>query len=273
MGASSDCLCSSIDSNTTHSQNSLLRITGENSGRRSFRALIATLALAPVLTLAAPIEVEETIKIASPDPTFDNFPVRLAVEGDTIIATGVRYDDPYERHDAFLFQRQSNGAWKYVKTLASTMCDSGEVGEDTCLASVGIRNGVAVVSADKVHVFERQSNGSWVEALSDNFSGPGEAAVGTGVVLTSQIEGCVFSAEATRKNSAGTWTQVMSFPGFDMSGCDDWGISGEAIGISAGNRVITTDTWDTGVVNIYLDTYGKSGQPDQQLLRTLGWHR
>jgi hypothetical protein len=201
--------------------------------------------------LAAPIEVEETIKIASPDPTFDTFPVRLAVEGDTIIATGVRYDYPYERHDAFLFQRQSNGTWKYVKTLASTTCDSGEGGEDTCLASVGIRNGVAVVSADKIHVFERQSDGSWVEALSDNFSGPGEAAVGTGVVLTSQLEGCVFSAEATRKNSTGTWTQIMSFPGFDMSGCDDWGISGEAIGISAGNRVITTDTWGTGVVNIY----------------------
>jgi hypothetical protein len=233
------------------------------AGQRACRALIAGFAILPVASLAAPIVVEETTRIPSPDPTMDVFPLRLAVEGDTIIATGVKYVDEqvdettvreWENHYAFLFQRQSNGTWQYVTTLASTRCDSGEVGEDTCLASVAIRNGVAVVSADKVHVFERNSAGSWVESSSDNFSGPGEAAVGTGVVLTSQIEACNFNAEAMRKNAAGTWTTVMTFPGFDMPGCDDWGIEGEDVDISLGNRVITTDTWgDTGV-NIYEPT-------------------
>ncbi|MFL6617790.1 MAG: hypothetical protein ACJ8MH_04275, partial [Povalibacter sp.] len=253
MGTSVESLHSSVSSALTVSRPS--RLSGHSSvERQASKALITALLLIPTLCVAAPIVVEETAKIASPDPAYDVFPKRLAVEGDTIIATGVKYVGDFEYHSAFLFRRQSNGSWTFVKTLATTSCDSGEVAEDTCLASVGIRNGVAVVSADKVHVFERKTDGSWLEAPSDNFSGPGEAAVGTGVVLTSQIEACNFNAEASRKNAAGTWTQVMTFPGFDMPGCDDWGLSGEAIDISVANRVIAADTFGTGTVNIFEPT-------------------
>lgn len=232
------------------------------STRRSRRALIAAFALLPTLSVAAPIVVEETAKIPSPDPTLSIFPVRLAVEGDTIIATGLKHvyeqedettSRDWEYHYAYQFQRQSNGKWQYVKTLTSIRCDVGEVGESSCLASVAIRNGVAVVSADKVHVYERQGTGNWIEVPSDNYSGPGEAAVGTGVVLTSQINGCTFNSEAMRKNSAGTWSNVFTFPGYTEYGCDNWGYWGEDIDISAGNRVITVDTASEGdtAVNVF----------------------
>ena len=131
------------------------------TSQRRRRALIACVALAPTLSIAAPIVVEEAAIIASPDPTF-TFPLRVAVEGDTIIATGRKHEGgEIDRYAAFLFRRQSNGAWLYVNTLAETSCDVGEVGEDTCTVSVAIRNGLAVVAADKVHVFERASDGKY----------------------------------------------------------------------------------------------------------------
>jgi hypothetical protein len=262
MGTSADSLQPSIQPGALQSQMPAPR--SNPSTRRSHRAVIAALALLPALSLAAPMVFEETAKIASPDPTLDIFPLRLAVEGDTIIATGVKYvyelengetNRDWEYHYVYQFQRQSNGTWQYLRTLASTRCDTGEVGEDTCLASVAIRNGIAVVAADKVHVFERDASGSWIEAASDNFSGPGEAAVGTGVVLTSQPAACTFTSEAMRKNAAGIWTTVMTFPGSDTYGCDDWGITGQDNDISIGNRVITTNTWEDGDgVNIYEPT-------------------
>ena len=113
-----------------------------------------------ILPIAAPLVFEETARITTPDPTFF-FPRRVAVEGDTIIATGVKSEGEIQHHGALLFQRQSNGAWVYVKTLAQTSCDVGEVAEDTCTASVAIRNGLAVVAADRVHVFKRFPDGSW----------------------------------------------------------------------------------------------------------------
>lgn len=250
MGASGSCSHSCpLLSTQRFKPDSLRERSRPIRGSRS--VLVLALALLPTLSLCAPLVFEETARIAAPDASFDLFPHRLAVEGDTIIATGVEYVGDIEHHHAFLFKRQSTGTWAYVRTLASTSCNSGEVGEDTCLASVAIRNGLAVIAAGKVHVFVRQSDGNWVAAPSDNFSGPGEAAVGTGVVLTSQIEACNFNAEAMRKNAAGTWTQVMTFPGFDMPGCDDWGMIGEDVDISAGNRVIAADTMGSGTVNIF----------------------
>lgn len=239
MGASADCFDS--------------RESAASTPPFKRHVLGAALALLPCVSLSAPLVFEETARIASPDSTLQVFPVRMAVEGDTIIATGVKYSDSgeNEEHRAFLFQRQSNGAWKYIRMLASTNCNSGEAGEDTCIASVAIRNGVAVVSAARVHVFERNASGSWIEASSDNYSGPGEARVGTGVVLTSQADGCDLNAEAMRKNAAGTWTQVMTFPGFSMPGCDNWGLYGEDVDISLGNRVIAADVWGTGTINIH----------------------
>lgn len=207
--------------------------------RQKCLALIACAALAPTLSFASPLVFEEAATITTPDPAF-RFPLRVAVEDDTIIATGVMTEanGDIQHHAAFLFRRQSDGVWVYVNKLAETSCDAGEGAEDTCMASVAIRNGVAVVAAGGVHVFERLPDGSWIAAPSDGTTGPGEAAAGTGVVLTSETAGCRWDSRIFTKNSAGVWTLVTTIPGPGLPGCDDWGTLGPDVDMSAGNRFI-----------------------------------
>lgn len=209
-----------------------------NDPGRLCRAVIACVALAPTLSIAAPLVFEETAKITSPDPSY-LFPQRVAADGDTIIATGVRQDGNIQHHVAYLFRRQSNGAWVYVRKLAETSCDNGEVAEDTCHASVAMRNGLAVVSAGQVHVFERSSDGSWVARPSEGFAGPGEAAVGTSAVATSEPRSCLESTKVFRRNSADIWTLATNLQTPEtLGGCDPWGERGNDIDMSAGNRLI-----------------------------------
>lgn len=219
-----------------------------NDAGRRLVALAACIALVPTLSTAAPIVVEETAKIASPNPSYE-FPLRVAVEGDTVIATGMRRDGEIDHYAAYLFRRQSNGAWVYERTLAETSCNTGEIAEDSCGASVAIRNGLAVVSADTVHVFQRASDGTWVAQQSDGTSGSGDAAVGTDTVATSESP-CLSSARAFRKNAAGIWSLVTTFPG-ENGGCDPWLSEGRDIDLSAGNRLIVSYDVFEDLVSIY----------------------
>lgn len=233
-------------------------LSADATMRRSARsngAWIACLALAPVVSIAAPTVFEETAKITSPDPTYTFLPSRVAVDGDTIIATGVRYEDAgeSERHAVFMFQRQSNGDWAYVSTLAENSCRSGEQGEDTCNASVAMRNGLAVVAAGQVHVLERSSNGSWVAAPTDAYSGPGEAAVGSGAVVTSESNGCAWAAQVLRKNSTGVWTPAATIPGPSFP-CDPWGLIGSDVDMSVGNYLIVGNSAFVDGAHIYEPT-------------------
>lgn len=216
---------------------------------RDFRACISLMALAPALAVSAPLVFEETAKILSPVPGHE-FPIGVAVEGDTIIATGRTFDGPIEHHDVFLFRRDSNGTWTYVRTLARNSCDSSEAAEDTCNASVAIRNGVAVVSAGQLHVFTRAADGSWVAAPASGFSGPGDAAVGTGAVFTSESNGCTWSSQAFRRNAAGQWSLAATFPGPSFP-CDPWGLLGSDIDVSAGNRLIVGNSDYVDDAHIY----------------------
>jgi hypothetical protein len=220
-----------------------------NRGVIAFAALTGCAAMVPVLCGAGPLVFEESARITSPDPAFD-FPLRVAVEGDTIIATGRKFDGPIETHVAFLFRRQSNGEWTYIRSLAEGGCDSGEGAEDTCNASVAIRNGLALVTAGTVHVFRRLSDGTWVEEPSEGSIGPGDAAVGTGAVLASESNGCAWTSYAYRQNSAGVWTSVATMPGLALP-CDPWGLFGHDVDMSAGNRVILGTTMYDDEVDIY----------------------
>lgn len=234
------------------SKQSATFVRHRNTGARSAWVLSAGIALIPALSVSAPLVFEEVARIGSPDPTY-SFPLQVAVEGDTLIATGVKFVREIEHNTAFLFRRQSNGTWAFVKILASTSCDSGEVGEDTCNAAVSIRNGVAIVSADQVYVFTRSSDGNWVAAPSNGFSGPGDAAVGTNTIFASesQPQGCVFASKAFKKNSAGVWSLVATMPGPAFPGCDSWGLNGSDIDVSAGNRLIVGTSSFTEEVQVY----------------------
>lgn len=213
-------------------------------------AATAFAAIAATPLLAAPLVFEETAKIPSPDPNY-RFPRAVAVEGDTIIATGVRFDGPIETHTAFLFQRRSPGAWQFVRALGSGSCDSGESAEDTCNGSVAIRNGVAVFSANTVHVYLRGSDGGWTEAQSNATAGPGDAAVGNGAVFAGESVGCYFATRAFRPNSSGIWSLAATLPGPSYPGCDHWGVFGSDIDVSPSNHVIVGNTQNDNAVQIH----------------------
>lgn len=247
MGTPIDVLHSFLYADRT-TQPARVPVSG-NTRRWRRMALIGSVALVPTLSTAAPLVFEETAKIAAPDPTYE-FAQQVAVEGDTIIATGWKLVGEFEHYSAYLFQRQSNGEWAYVRTLAQHSCNSGEVAEDTCTASVAIRNGVAVVSAGDVHVFERATDGTWTESASDGVSGPGDAAVGTGAVLTSESNSCAWSSSVFTKNSAGTWTLAATLPGASFS-CDSWGMIGSDVSMSDGNRLIVGSVPFDDDVHIY----------------------
>jgi hypothetical protein len=215
--------------------------------RRSLAIAALATTLATTVAVAAPLIFEETAKINSPDPAYTVFPLKVAVEGDTIIATGLKTQlaaEPYEHYRsyyaAFLFRRQSNGSWTYERTLAQDSCDEGEQGEDTCPVSVAIRNGVAAVSAGQVHVFRRAPNGNWIADPTNAFSGPGDVAVGNGVVLTSHPVCEGLGVQAFKPNPSGVWTEAFAIN--SELGCDLWGRTGGDVDISAGNRWITSDT-------------------------------
>jgi hypothetical protein len=216
--------------------------------------VVALMLAAPDLGYAAPEVFEETAKITTPDPTYTRFPLQVAVEGDTIIATARKYrnEDNLDYFAAFLFRRDSTGAWTYVRQLAETSCDMGEGAEDTCGASVSIRNGVAVVAASQVYVFQRTANGDWVAAAREElFSGPGDAAMGTGALATTEPTGCYRDSKVFARNSSGIWTQAVAFPG-EGSGCETWAATGVDADMSAGNRyILGVGGSDSGEVLIY----------------------
>jgi hypothetical protein len=214
--------------------------------RRAFAIAALAATLVGTTAAAGPLIFEETAKIGSPDPAYTGFPLGLAVEGDTIIAIGLKREftlEPYEHtrsdYAAFLFRRQSNGSWTYVRTLAQTSCDEGERGEDTCPVTAAIRNGVAAVSAGQVHIFRRASNGDWIAEPSNAFVGPGDVAPGNGVVLTSHPVCEGLGVNAFRPNQSGVWTEIFTIT--SSTGCDHWGLTGNDVDISAGNRWIASD--------------------------------
>jgi hypothetical protein len=225
--------------------------------RRSARAIaaLATTLSAATAFAAGPIIFEETAKIGPPDPSWTQFPVSLAVEGDTIIAVGKRETfttQPYEHmrsdYTSFQFRRQSDGRWTYVRNLIYNFCDEGERAEDTCPQSVAIRNGVAVVNnGSRLWVYRRRpANGEFfAEPVANVPSGPGDVAVGTNVILASQPVCDGLGLKAYRPDASGVWTETYSLDTSTYS-CDSWGMRGYDIDLSAGNRWIAAEAEPVG---------------------------
>jgi|HigsolmetaAR203D_1030402.scaffolds.fasta_scaffold01018_17 Uncharacterized protein conserved in bacteria len=197
------------------------------------RIALVSLALIAFAVQGAPRVFEETAKIVAPESGV-TFPLAVAVDGDDIIAVAALVEAPYWHYRAYLFRRDASGAWQYVATLMQATCDDGEVGEENCIASAAVRNGLAVVSAGGVFIFERTSAGNWVLQPSTGDADGGGAGVGTGVVLTTESI-CTNNAPLFSKDASGTWTRIAAFPGIPL-GCDSWASGGPEGAMSAGNR-------------------------------------
>lgn len=184
----------------------LVRSSGSGLPRH-FRGLIFIVALLvqPVAT-AAPLVLEETARLSVPEPDFA-FPLDVAIDGDWLIAGGVKYInvEPYtEEYATWLYQRQSNGSWALVRKL-HTFLFSGD-GHEPPL-KVAMQGGVAViVKQDLSWIFQR-SGSTWTNASSPLQTDGLDVDVNGGTIVVT-AGGCDWSSNAYRKGTNGAWTLV-----------------------------------------------------------------
>ncbi|HJS21088.1 MAG TPA: hypothetical protein VJ764_00400, partial [Steroidobacteraceae bacterium] len=116
---------------------------------------------------AGPLVIEETARLTSPDPSF-TFGSPVAVGGNSIIVGGSRpalnpeFPGQFELA-AFLFERNSSGAWIFVRKLTEFLSRNEEGGEVNYDFDIAMNSLVAGVMFGELRVFERTAAG-WVSA-------------------------------------------------------------------------------------------------------------
>ena len=131
--------------------------------------------------MAGPRVLEETAKITTPDATF-YFPTGIAVAGDWLIASGWKWvnNDSDQEYAVWLFQRQSNGTWVYVRRLVQHI-DVADLDEPPM--TLDMAGGVAVVLFEGFSwIFER-SGTSWISVPSPIQTDGMDVAVNGGTIL------------------------------------------------------------------------------------------
>lgn len=176
-----------------------------------FRGIIFVVALlAQLVATAAPLVLEETAQVSVPEPDYA-FPLDLAIDGDWLIAAGVKYInvDPYtEEYSTWLYQRQSNGSWALVRKLHTFMF-SGD-GSEAPL-KVAMQGGVAViVKQGQSWIFQRAGS-TWSNVPSPLQTDGLDVDVNGGTIVVT-AGGCNWSSNAYRRGTNGAWALVRQTP-------------------------------------------------------------
>lgn len=189
--------------------------------RRSLFVSSAALltAFSPAMSQAGPLVIEETSKftLVSPEPPFELSQPRI--DGDTLLVQGSHHpaDQPFDtRHAAFVFERDSSGAWVFVSKLADLIIDEVDQRE----VRTALSDGVAAFTTWGLDVFERTATG-WVEApfsTGGHIGGQaGDVEMSPGMILVGDIVfagvECSEGGNLVEKQ-AGTWVITHVFPGF-----------------------------------------------------------
>lgn len=183
------------------------------------RVFALLMAFSPAMSLAGPLVIEETSKftLASPEPPFELGQPRI--DGDTLIVQGSHRpaEQPFDtRHAAFVFERDSSGAWVFVSKLTDLIIDEA----DQRAVRTALSDGVAAFTTWGLDVFERTATG-WVEApfsTGGHIGGQaGDVEMSPGMILVGDIvhDGveCSEGGNLVEKQ-AGTWVITHVFPGF-----------------------------------------------------------
>lgn len=201
---------------------------------RASPAILATFLAAMISgsVCAGPLVIEETARILPPEAGY-GFSGDVAIDGNTAIVVGGRpYGEPLEDYSdiaAFLFERNAAGTWTFVRKLV----ERTQVFAPESSMAVAIRAGVAAVSSDGLHVFERTAAG-WVEATASGAPNGTDLEIDGGTILASNFN-CGWKAEPYRKAPNGAWTPFGQITGVALP-CQA-GIRGGDVDIS-GNRAI-----------------------------------
>lgn len=188
------------------------------SPRAIRRPMAIAFGLAASAAVAGPILIEESAKIASPDPSYD-FGGQVAVDGDFAIVSGSRASTANgfleEDDSAWLFQRQSSGAWTPVRKLVESVQTPAAI---SIPMTLDMRDGIAAIADVSGHVFERTASG-WVGGPAFFGGNFGDVEVEGGTIFGTEGS-CTWSGVAWRKNVAGNWQQVAQVVG-QYRECDD----------------------------------------------------
>ena len=236
-----------------------------------FLVALAALCVAGV-ACARPVPVKESSRIYF--STIGGFALQgpVAIDGDDAIVVGSRgeLDDDGDinvLYGAFLFHR--NGAsWTFVRKLAEGV-DSG--GDDLYgHITIAMNDGIAALSLRALFIFERQSNGEWVQAQIAPGSG-GAAPADDIEIDHGRIFWGVYSwgGEILQKDATGVWNKTAALVG-DYSGDSDQS-SGDAIALSGPWAAVAnpynSDALPRPAITTYYNTgAGPDGWPQTQRL-------
>lgn len=170
------------------------------------------------LTFAGPVVLEESARIASPDPSYDFGRLVAVDEDDAIVAGARRLEGPVDDDSAWLFARQADGSWGLVRKLVESL---DRVSSRSIPMALDMRDGLAVIEdAASRGVFERTSGG-WVRAnfgvAGDGDSGDVEIQ-GARIFITPGM--CRWDGRALRRDATGRWVEVAYVTG-QFRTCDD----------------------------------------------------
>jgi hypothetical protein len=200
--------------------------------------LISALSVIAIDVSAGPLVIEESAKLTAPDPTYDQWPVSAAIDGDWIIATGKKEFRPEEsssfrEYSAWLYRRQSTGTWQLVRPLVQVVLEDDP--EEPRMI-VDMHGGIAAITKEsRAWVFARSAN-DWIEEPS-TISGDGaDVEVDAGTIAVTAGH-CDWIVRAYRKAADGVWRLVRETPG-EAIDCENEDNRGD-VAIS-GNRLIVS---------------------------------
>ncbi|HET9397109.1 MAG TPA: hypothetical protein VFO36_13765, partial [Nitrospiraceae bacterium] len=155
--------------------------TRRSQSRFGWGTMVIAAILAGQGTSAAPLVLEETARITTPDPTY-NWPLSIAIDGDWLLASGEKDVPSSDLTDnsTWLYQRQSNGSWRLVRRLHQYLAI--EPGDEPNIR-VAMQGGVAVILKERASwIFER-SGSTWVAVPSPIETDGMDAEINGGTIL------------------------------------------------------------------------------------------
>lgn len=215
------------------------------------RTMFLAVALAtPLAAAAGPVILEETAKIPRPDPTYA-WPVSVAVDGDWLIASGVKevIETSQLDNSTWLYQRQSNGTWTLVRRLSQILY---EYDLDEPPVKVAMQGGVAVIVKETASEIYERSGTNWV-AVSSPIQTDGMDVEVNGGTIVATAGHCDWRTNAYRKGTNGAWALVRSTPPeFDPDFlCENEVIAGDTDIASNGNTTIVATYAFAGSARIF----------------------
>ncbi len=217
---------------------------------------LAAMLAAPLEASANPPVLEETTRVTTPDPEY-TWPVAIAIDGDLMLASGVKYElnTGLTDNSTWLYQRQTNGNWTPLRRLHQYRFN--EVGDEPVI-QLALKNGVAVIAKDTASwIFER-SGSNWVQVTSPIQTNGMDVALNGGTIIVT-TGACDWSSNSYRKATNGAWQLVRQAPpepqppgGF----CEDEDTRGDVDVASNGATSIVATTAATYSARIFEGPFG-----------------